>query len=800
MHVQWCWLGRVGSRLAAILCVLVLLARAFPVPSTFAAGPPVAIFAAPGTTPQNTPINTAFPVLLQAVVVDGVPVGNGVPGVAVTFTAPATGPSGTFTGGSTTAVAMTDATGLATAPAFVANGIAGSYVVTASVSGVTFVANFDLTNTSVLPVITNFAPLSGTVGTAVTINGTNLAGPSSVTFNGAGAMIVSSTATAVVAKVPAAASTGPIAVTTAAGTAISATNFIVLPKINAFTPTSGVPGTAVTITGSALKTGATHPTVKFGGTVATVTSSTPTSVVAGVPNGAASGPQNISVTTADGTATSATDFTVLQNTPPGSNVVVVPVDSVTGTPAALTVTFSNVIAGGVTSLTTSPSGAPPPTGFKLGTAPVYYDLTTTAVFSGSVEVCLTYDASTFGNEAALAFFHFEATVWVNRTTTLDTAADILCAAVTSLSPFAAFELAGRPVVAVTNESDGSLAIIDPDKNMVTAMVAVGRKPGATTFFDLLAGSFVPPARLYVLERGTKGNAETDDRDTDADDPDATGNDDDRKTGNRKTDAVRVLDRPGFAADVTIPVGRGARGLALKPDGTQLWVANSLDDSLSIIDRAHNSVITEVPLGRKAAGVRRPLGVAFSADSRFAYVVARDTGHIVVIDASGAVSQPKNAVVGSLKVGRRPVALAVHAQAGLLYVVNRGEDAIAVVDISAPHHPVLLARVAVGSAPEAIALDGDRLYVANGRSRSVSILDLGTAPASPSVIATIEVGAHPTALAVVPPGIVGPGAVVYVANRGDSSVSVIDGESLQVMATIQVGDRPSGVAAGLLPQP
>ena len=77
------------------------------------------------------------------------------------------------------------------------------------------------------PTITSFVPTSGPVGTSVTITGTNLTGATSVKFNGVSATITSNTATQIVTKVPTGATTGPITVTTANGTATSATNFTV---------------------------------------------------------------------------------------------------------------------------------------------------------------------------------------------------------------------------------------------------------------------------------------------------------------------------------------------------------------------------------------------------------------------------------------------------------------------------------------------------------------------------------------------------------------------------------------------
>ncbi len=87
--------------------------------------------------------------------------GAGVSGIAVLFTAPSAGPSGTFASGLATASAMTGADGIATAEPFRANGLAGGpYVVSASVAGVTSTASFTLTNTPGGQTI-QFAPLSG---------------------------------------------------------------------------------------------------------------------------------------------------------------------------------------------------------------------------------------------------------------------------------------------------------------------------------------------------------------------------------------------------------------------------------------------------------------------------------------------------------------------------------------------------------------------------------------------------------------------------------------------------------------
>ena len=103
---------------------------------------PDTIFAASGT-PQSATINAAFDSPLLATVQDKD--SNPVSGVTVTFTEPQTGASGTFAGGATTKTATTNSIGQAQV-SITANSTAGDFKVTASVTGVTTTAIFNLTN------------------------------------------------------------------------------------------------------------------------------------------------------------------------------------------------------------------------------------------------------------------------------------------------------------------------------------------------------------------------------------------------------------------------------------------------------------------------------------------------------------------------------------------------------------------------------------------------------------------------------------------------------------------------------
>ena len=107
-----------------------------------------------GTQSANT--GATFATNLAVTVLDSL--NNPLPGVSVVFTAPSSGASGTFaTGGTNTQTVTTNASGVATASAFTANGAGGSYQVSAAVNGLSNL-NFSLTNNSSGGISTVLAP------------------------------------------------------------------------------------------------------------------------------------------------------------------------------------------------------------------------------------------------------------------------------------------------------------------------------------------------------------------------------------------------------------------------------------------------------------------------------------------------------------------------------------------------------------------------------------------------------------------------------------------------------------------
>ena len=86
------------------------------------------------------------------------------------------------------------------------------------------------------------------------------------------------------------------------------------PTITTFSPSSGIVGTSVTISGTNFSSTLSSNTVKFNGTTAALSSGNTTQLIATVPSSASTG--KITVTVGANTATSASDFTI--TTPPST--------------------------------------------------------------------------------------------------------------------------------------------------------------------------------------------------------------------------------------------------------------------------------------------------------------------------------------------------------------------------------------------------------------------------------------------------------------------------------------------------
>ncbi len=123
-----------------------------------------------------------------------------------------------------------------------------------------------------------------------------------------------------------------------------------------------------------------------------------------------------------------------EDTPVGTNVEVV--DAATGT----TITFTRVLVGGNTAVATTQSMSLSVAGLNLVPAGTLYEMSTTAEFSGTIDVAIRYQAEglTAAQEATLKLWYYEAATnkWVDVTAYADTANNVIHGVSPGLSFFA----------------------------------------------------------------------------------------------------------------------------------------------------------------------------------------------------------------------------------------------------------------------------------------------------------------------------------------------------------------------------
>jgi YVTN family beta-propeller protein len=302
---------------------------------------------------------------------------------------------------------------------------------------------------------------------------------------------------------------------------------------------------------------------------------------------------------------------------------------------------------------------------------------------------------------------------------------------------------------VTNSSDDTLSVIDTHSLTVTATWPVGAEPSSVV--EDRAGK-----RLFVA--------------------------------NRISNDVAVLDAQTGVEEKRLLAGRGASYLTLAPDGTRIYATHiypnpprvrtdqdnrtAPESEITVIDAARAVVVDRIPL-HAIAGV---FHIAFSSDGRLGVA---------------AQYHPKNLV---------PLAHLEHGGAFAYTLTLFGADVgKPVVEIPLDE----LERYASQPFGVAIAPDKSRIYVSCGGSEQVTVIDVPhllryvrthTGPfvqdlsASANYVVTrINVGNNPRGLTLSKDG-----RRLFVANRLDDTISVIDTRTNRVASTIKL-DGPKTVS-------
>jgi YVTN family beta-propeller protein len=213
------------------------------------------------------------------------------------------------------------------------------------------------------------------------------------------------------------------------------------------------------------------------------------------------------------------------------------------------------------------------------------------------------------------------------------------------------------------------------------------------------------------------------------------------------------------------------GLAVHPAGATVFLTSEQKRLLIAIDVASMSISREL-----ATGVDGSHMVVLSPDGRRAYITARGSARVTVVD-----TEPWT-ILQQVPAGNGVEGISLTPDGRLLVVANRNDNDVHVIDTATLR---TLGKVGVGEGPVRVACtpDGRRALVSHRASGDVHAIDLATR----SVTAKVKVGVEPGGMA-----FSSDGRRAFVANSGGGTVSVIDLATMTVVDTHPAGKGPDGM--------
>jgi YVTN family beta-propeller protein len=286
------------------------------------------------------------------------------------------------------------------------------------------------------------------------------------------------------------------------------------------------------------------------------------------------------------------------------------------------------------------------------------------------------------------------------------------------------------------------------------------------------------------------------------------------------DTVSEIDTATLAVVRTLPTGFEPNGVAVEPFGRTMFVANRLSNDISVVDLSTGQEIKRLSSGRGASYL------TLSPDGKLLYathvypnlgkhraspeseVTVIDTQRQVVVDRKplhnvggvfhAAVSADGGLIVAAQLRPKNLVPLA-HVEHGWAFgdsLAIFGSDVNGVVQVPLDE----LERYTAMPYAVAISRDKKKLYVTSSGSEEVAVVDIqkmigfvgeanwpianDLSASANYVVARIPVGRNPKGLVISRDG-----SRLFVANRLDDTIGVIDTASNKVVSTIGLGGKP-----------
>ena len=151
--------------------------------------------------------------------------------------------------------------------------------------------------------------------------------------------------------------------------------------------------------------------------------------------------------------------------------------------------------------------------------------------------------------------------------------------------------------------------------------------------------------------------------------------------------LTVLNRETGAQKV-ISTGPRSEGIAMSPDGREVWVADRGDSVIRVISTASDEIVDSFPSGGMS-----PLRMRFTPDGREVWISNVDSKQVSVFDAH------KRSLLGIVSVDGGPQGMVFSADGKRAYFAVSNANQVTIIDVPARK---VLGTIAVGTEPDGMA--------------------------------------------------------------------------------------------------
>jgi len=213
-------------------------------------------------------------------------------------------------------------------------------------------------------------------------------------------------------------------------------------------------------------------------------------------------------------------------------------------------------------------------------------------------------------------------------------------------------------------------------------------------------------------------------------------------GNKDGASVSALSLEDGKQVLRLPVSTGPHEVIVAADGRLAVVGNYgaqgvANNRLSVIDWASRKVVRTIDLGQDS----RPHGIRFFPDNRRVVVTTEDSERLLVVDLEQGKVLQRIAIGGG-----QPHMVVLSPSADRAYVTHVKGGSLSVVDLTRQRK---IATVPTGNSTEGIAINqaGTQVWVSNREDNDVAIVDTRTL----KVTDRIKTGAFPIRIVMTPDG-------------------------------------------------